>query len=235
MTKKLDWVKKNHLEFNQQFSQTIDYLLVPENLTRMGFKTGSDQETWVKQTLLPQVTRYTSAFNAWKNEALRSPKATRDLNKEEAALKELYRELYTGFLKNSPLVTNDDLFNMRMPERFAGPKQHAPIADTHPASRADTSEIRMVKIHFGSEILDGVNVKKGKPEGQRAAVLLYGFSETPVTLIEELENELTDTNSPFVLKFSDRERGKFLYYTLCWSNTRDERGPFSPILMAVVP
>ncbi|MDR2414321.1 MAG: hypothetical protein LBD64_04975 [Odoribacteraceae bacterium] len=235
MATRADWVKNNHLEFNQQIKQSTTYLLVQENMTRMGFKTGSEQEAWVKKIFSPKVSSYLSAFNNWYDEATRTRTATYDLYQEEKELKVLYRQLYTGFLKSSPLVTNEDLFRMNMPTRFSGPKSPAPVAGTHPASRADGSEIRVLRIHFGSEIQKSVGVKKGKPAGQQAAMMCWGVRDSPATSIKDLPHVKLDTNSPFVLTFTDDERGKAFCYSLCWSNTRGEQGPFGPILMAIVP
>ncbi|MDR2413443.1 MAG: hypothetical protein LBD64_00460 [Odoribacteraceae bacterium] len=235
MTDGLDWILKNHLEFHQQLGQGTAYIFNPVNLTRMGFKAGSEQETWVKQIFAPKVTAYTSAYNDWLDDSMRTPTATSELLRTENEVKALYRQLYTGFLKNSPFVTDEDLKRMGMPERFTGPKHPAPVAKIHPASRPDGSEIRMLKIHFGSEIMDGVMVRKGKPAGQAAAIICHALSSTPLTRLDELVNSDVDTNSPFVLSFSDEERGMGFYYSLCWLNRRGEKGPFGPIMMAIVP
>ncbi|MDR0766259.1 MAG: hypothetical protein LBF09_04910, partial [Odoribacteraceae bacterium] len=61
------------------------------------------------------------------------------------------------------------------------------------------------------------------------------LSDKPVTRVEELVNQALDTKTPFEISFPDEDRGKFFYYSLCWKNTREESGPFGPILMSVVP
>ncbi|MDR0754310.1 MAG: hypothetical protein LBF04_02865, partial [Prevotellaceae bacterium] len=53
--------------------------------------------------------------------------------------------------------------------------------------------------------------------------------------LDELINSSFDTNSPLTLEFNDRQRGKVLYFALRWENTRGEKGPFGPILNAIIP
>jgi hypothetical protein len=44
-----------------------------------------------------------------------------------------------------------------------------------------------------------------------------------------------DTRTPFTLEFEGHERGKTVYFCLCWENTRGEKGHWSEIQSAVIP
>ncbi|MDR0765703.1 MAG: hypothetical protein LBF09_02025, partial [Odoribacteraceae bacterium] len=212
MAREADWVKTKRLEFNQQIEQSVKYLLAPGNMERMGFGKGSAQEKWITDVFMPLDESYVEAFDAWANESTRTPLATFDVQQEERKVKAAYRQLYKGFLKDNPLVTNGDLQRMAMPERFDGPRQRAPVAEKHPASRADTSRMRVIRVHFGSESAHGIITRKRKPRGQHAAFLRWALSDKPVTRVEELVNQALDTKTPFEISFPDEDRGKFFYY-----------------------
>ncbi|MDR0544419.1 MAG: hypothetical protein LBG30_03610 [Odoribacteraceae bacterium] len=235
MSKGEDWVKVNHLEFNKQLDQTNTYLLVPANLTKMGFITGSPQEDWIKKTYSPQLSDYLEDFRVWSNEATRTQLAIKDFLETEGKMKNVYRDLYMGFMKRNPLVTNHDLEAMGMPLKSTGQRHDSEVAKTHPASRVDTSEPRVLRIFFGTEILEGTSVKRGKPEDQIEAEIWWATSDGPLTNIKDLVNKDVDTSSPYVLSFGDEDRGKCFSYVLRWRNTRGVPGPWSPILSVYIP
>ncbi|MDR2764871.1 MAG: hypothetical protein LBB90_07560 [Tannerella sp.] len=227
-----DWIPANREARYDQAIQTWTYLSETENRSRMGFGAGTMQGTWVDTEFSPKYNTFLAAFQGWKNPAERTPTKTVKLNEAEDAFVAVYRQLYTGFLKSNPLVTNDDLQSMGMPLRNSS-RTPARIPDTNPDADTDTSQMRRVKISFYEN--DGIH-KKGKPDGVHGAEILWEVLDTFSEVhLDDLKHSSFDTRTPFVLDFTDEQRGKILYFALRWENTRGQKGPFGPILNAVIP
>ena len=235
MARVKDWVKSNHVEFYNQLEQTNTYFTRPANLAKWGFTTGGPMETWVKETYLPQVALYKAGYEAWLSKPTRTSVVTVTLRQEERKMKTLYRKLYVGFLKGNPLVSAEDFAAMDLPLPSDGSRHDADVAKTHPASRVDTSELRVLRINYGTEILEGTIVKRVKPEDQDEMEIWWAISDGPLRSFKDLVNKDVDTASPYVLRFEEEDRGKCFSYAMRWRNTRGVPGPWSPILSVYIP
>jgi hypothetical protein len=228
-----DWLKRNHEDLYKQAMQTQTYLGVPANRTRMGFGTDTSQGIWFDTEFANVFTPYDQAHALWADAANRTPLITTTFFQAEAAFIPLYRKLYNGFLRDNPLVTDVDLQGMGLPQRPSGGRHLSPVATTHPDADVDTSELRRVGIHFYES--DGTH-KKAKPAGQHGAEARWGLFDHPQEVhLGMLTQSTFDTHTPLTLEFADEDRGKTLYFALRWENTRGEKGPFGPIMNAIVP
>jgi hypothetical protein len=120
MTAHQDWLPKNHEALNNQANLTFNYLLDPLNRDRMGFAYGMPQGQWLDTDAVPKWQAFNAAFNDWLDPSERTQNKTLKLAEAEDAFKPAYRKLYTGLLKDNPLVTDDDLNRMALPTRHSG-------------------------------------------------------------------------------------------------------------------
>jgi hypothetical protein len=197
----------------------------------MGLAPDSTQGVWFDTVFSPAFNDYGAAYVAWINPADRTPGIITKLEESEAVLKPLYRKLYTGTLKDSPVVTNFDLQEMGLPKRHTGGNTPAPVATTYPAFSLDTSVIRCLTVHFH----DQDSTSKAKPAGQHGAEIRWAVLDAAPTVLDDLSHSSFDTRSPFTLTFDEDQRGKTVYFALCWENTRGEKGKYSPIASAIIP
>ncbi|MDR1666081.1 MAG: hypothetical protein LBS03_00065, partial [Bacteroidales bacterium] len=153
------------------------------------------------------------------------------LNDAEAAFKPLYRQLYNGFLRENPLVTDADLIAMGLPARGSGGRTPAPDPTTAPFGEVKTPSPGVVDIHFR----DAGSESRKKPAGVHGAEIRWTVSDTPVTDWTQLVNSSFDTNSPLRLSFAGADRGHRLYFALRWENTRGVKGPWSEIQETIIP
>ncbi|MDR1724124.1 MAG: hypothetical protein LBR84_09345 [Tannerella sp.] len=100
---KNEWVPKGHEDLHTQANQTATYLAVSTNLTRMGL---SGASSWISTEFTSKLTPMNTAYTAWQNPATRTPELIANLNNAEAVFVPAYRKLYTGFLRENPLVTD---------------------------------------------------------------------------------------------------------------------------------
>jgi hypothetical protein len=228
----VDWLSKNHQSLHRKATQIRNYLMNPANRERMGFAPITPQGRWFDMKFVPKLQAFDTALNAWKNPATRTPMKTATLNNAEAAFLVVFRKLYRRLLKNNPLVTVDDLKGMGLPERHSGSSTPAPVAADAPDANIDTSVIRRLGIGFFEK---GSSHRNAKPAGQHGAEIRWVISDTPIVDVAGLLYSLFNTHTPFSLGFLGSQRGKTVYFALCWENTRGQKGPWSEIQSAIIP
>jgi hypothetical protein len=231
MSANKDWLSRRHEDLYEQSKQTVDYLTVDDNRIRMGFTEGTMQGQWFDQTFIPARNAFVEAYEAWLNPALRNAALVAALFDAEKLFKPLYRKLYVGFLKASPLVTDADLVSMGMPERSNGTRSVARIPDTVPAADVRMPSPAVVEIHFRNA---GAG-RRAKPAGVHGAEIAWAVLDNMPSSWNELTNSSFDTRTPFRLTFDGKQRGKRLYFAIRWENTRGEKGPWSDITGTVIP
>jgi hypothetical protein len=146
------------------------------------------------------------------------------------ALETKVREIVREYLTANHLVTDEDRTSMGLPIHKTS-RTPAPVQTDAPESNTVLNTIRCVEIHFrkmGSK-------SNAKPAHVYGAELKYVIAATKPVDVSDLTNSIIDTASPVNLTFKEEERGKTVYYCLCWVNTRGEKGPYSSIESAIIP
>jgi hypothetical protein len=226
MATKVDWLPRNHEALKDKSTQTITYLD-----GKFGdFGINGKSAEWINTIVKPAKQRLDNAFLAWQNPATRTPAMTAVLQEAEAEFIPLYRELYI-FLKANPLVKNDDLLLMDLPERSTAKPTPAPDPATVPEAEVALPSPGVVIIHYRDS---GAN-KRAKPEGVHGVEIAWAVLDTPPARWAELTNSVFDTKTPYTLTFENDQRGLKLYYALRWENTRGVKGNWSEIYEAVIP
>jgi hypothetical protein len=225
-----DWLPKNHEALFNQGMQTWNYLSGSVTRDRMGFGAGTPQGNWLDGAFWTKLSAFTLALNNWRNPAERTPMKTFLLEETEKAFREVYRQLYTGLMKNSPLVTDEDLLAMGLPTRHGGGGVPTPVAKTYPWTKVEMPLIRRLSVDYG-----GAEASHAKPAGQHGMELVSVISDTKPASVDELTHSHFDTRTPMVLEFTEEERGKTFWYAVRWENTRGEKGPWSEIMSAIIP
>ena len=227
-----DWLPSNHGSLYLQATKALNYISEPANRDRMGFSVGTASGDWFDLDFVVKYGLFATAYQQWLDESERTPKKTAKLQEAEEVFKPSYRQLYTGFLKDSPFVTNDDLLSMGLPKRPSGERHPSPVAAKAPDCDTDTSVPGQVAFHYYEK--EGGH-KRAKPAGQHGVELAWTISDAPPTRWDELAHSSFDTRTPLTLSFENDQRGRTLYYALRWENTRGEKGPWSVIAGVIIP
>jgi hypothetical protein len=141
------------------------------------------------------------------------------------------RTALKSYVTYNPAVTDEDRRSMDLPIHKTT-RTPAPVATTYPDFDVDSGTIRRLTIHFYDQ---GGKHSKAKPAGQHGAEIRWAMLDSPPTKIDDLLRSAFDTHTPFTLEFDEDQRGKTVYFCLCWENTRGEKGPWSEIISAIVP
>jgi hypothetical protein len=146
-------------------------------------------------------------------------------------LEKVLRQNIKESLTYNHLVTDEDRENMGLPIHKTT-HTPAPIAKTFPEFDVDTGVIRRLVISFYDQ---GKKKSKAKPDGQHGVELRWAVLTAPPTKLDELVHSTFNTHTPIVLEFDEDQRGKTIYFCICWENTRGEKGPRSNIVNAIIP
>jgi hypothetical protein len=182
------------------------------------------------QELSMQRDEFASKLETAEEPATRTKTSVQAKNDARRTLEKNLRALIKEYLSFNHALTNEDRDDLGLPIPKAS-RTPAPVADTYPGFRIDSSVLRLLIIHFFS--LGGAS--KAKPPGQHGVEIKWVISETPVINIADLLHSAFDTRSPYTLEFTGDQRGKTVYIALCWENTRGEKGPWSDIVSAIIP
>jgi hypothetical protein len=154
-------------------------------------------------------------------------------NKKLARKKlELLVRSMVRFRLQNPVITDSDRLRMGLHVHDAV-RTPAPLADSHPDFEIDSSELRRLSVHFFA-----AGKKRGshaKPNGQHGVEIRWGILDQVPESIDDLTHSAIETHSPFTLSFDESQRGKFVYFVLCWENTQGMKGPWGQIVRSAIP
>jgi hypothetical protein len=170
-------------------------------------------------------------FKVATSPSTRTKPAVLDKNQARDALKKAIRRAVKEYLVYNHRVTDHDRGSLRLPV-YKTTRTPAKVAETYPHFSIDSSMLRCLTIHFCDT---GHEKSKAKPPGQHGAEIRWVISDTPIVQMEELLHSSFDTRTPFTFEFDGHQRGKTVYFALCWVNTRGKKGPWSAIESAFIP
>jgi hypothetical protein len=231
MSRKEDWLPGNHEALYDKAKQTVSYLNTGGNRERFGLGGGTPPGVWYDTTFTPKYNAYTGAFETWQNPATRTTVVFANLNTAQGDFTPAYRQLYTGFLRNNPLVTDGDLIAMGLPQHSSGGHTPAPVPTTTPGVRIKLPAPGIVELDF----FDATSEKRAKPDGVHGTEIAWAILDTTPTDWSQLVHSAFDTHTPYRFSFSGEDRGKKLFFALRWENNRGEKGPWSEIFDAIIP
>jgi hypothetical protein len=185
------------------------------------------------QKLNEEKTDFAAKLEAAEEPATRTQVTVLAKNAARKVLETDIRHAVAQFLNYNQVLTAADRDMLGLPIHKTT-HTPSPVAKTYPVGRADTHMLRRIIIHFADQHA-GEETSKAKPFGQHGAGIRWVISEVPVVNVEDLTHSSIDTRTPFTLEFQGHERGKTVYFALCWENTRGEKGPYSPIGRAIIP
>jgi hypothetical protein len=162
--------------------------------------------------------------------ATRTKTTIREKTEARDALVKHLRPFIKEYLTFNHAVTDADRDNMGLPI-YKTTRTPVVIPTTIPEFWADTSVIRRLTVHFR----DNGSRSGAKPAGVHGVEIRWCILGVPPASIDELIHSAFDTRSPFALDFEESDRGKSVYFCLRWENSKGEKGPWSEIVMSIIP
>ena len=194
-------------------------------LVRLGFPEAVFQE------LMTLRNTFSEKLTTAEAPATRTKAAVQAKNNARKAFEKRLRQVIKEYLTYNHALTDEDRDDLGLPV-YKTTRTKAPVATTYPDFDIDSGTIRRLIIHFFDQ---GSMKSKAKPAGQHGSEIRWAILDTPPVDVADLIHSSFDTRTPFTLEFEGHERGKTVYFCLCWENTRGEKGPWSEIQSAIIP
>jgi hypothetical protein len=223
MSSGIDYIPKGNFEFKGWVTLFIKAL--GAKLDQLHFP----PEVYATLTALND--DFAQKFKLATTPATRTAPAVLEKDQARNALKKAVRQAVKEYLTYNHLLTDGERNNLGLPIHKAT-HTRAPVATSYPHFEIDTHLLRHLTIHFYDE---GKEKSKARPAGQLGAEIVWAIRDTPPANIADLIHSSLDPHSPFTLEFEGHERGKTVYFCLCWINTHGQKGPWSQIKNAIVP
>jgi len=155
-----------------------------------------------------------------------------NVSAKNGARKEFVRQIraLANFQLRNPVITDAQRIEL-------GLRVH----DSKPTPILPPTEVPVLEIELlGPRRLSFVffspdSESKAKPYGINGAVIVYGVLDTPTTSQDNLPHSVLATRTPHTLELTAADRGKTVYFAVCWQNEKGQRGPFSEVGSTIVP
>jgi hypothetical protein len=200
--------------------KTLAYLTV--NWTRLGVP---DPALTLKGPIEAFDTALTAAQDTNTGE-----EATAHKNRMKKAMVDALRDYANRYLIHNPLVMDED----RIPLGLHIDKQPSKIEplDEIPFVIVELERGRF-KVKYYSQKGTG---RMGKPDKAAKLVLYHAILDHEPASLDELVHKITSSKPPLIMTFNEEDRGKKLYFVVCWAIERDDlEGPKSAIMMVIIP
>jgi hypothetical protein len=205
-----------------------------ENYCRIvGLRTGGPSPEW---THIPpvRVTELNDGRAVWfaAYDKLRGAHTSGDVlakNEAGAAGRRVLRGFNNEFILYSSLVSDQDRVDLG--NRLRNPPSPISSPVTRPEFTIRLLDLRRLGLFFWNQ----GSASRAKPYGMNGAVVYWAVLGRPPAGIEELTNTALATRSPYILEFTDQQRGKMVYIAMRWQNKTGKEGPASEIQNSIIP
>ena len=217
-----DYVPRPDGAFND-WQNSFAATLTP-NVVRFGIPT----ETFA--TLQTKKASWESRLAIVNNASSRTSAAVGDKNRTREDYEKFLRALVKEYLMYSSKVTDTErqLLGITVIKKSHTP---VPVPSTVPMAKVKLPSPSTVTVYFSDS--DAAN--RAKPAGVHGAEIAWAILDAQPADWSALTNSVFDTKSPYEFSFPGTERGKKLFFSLRWENTRGEKGRWSEIYEAVIP
>lgn len=219
-----DYIPDTDADFDTWQNQFSTYLNA--NLANLGLT-----------ALDPDVTAFNAERGSWQVDypahiAAQSAASAAAQTKDARRLSfEIVIRRLTARLQISTSVNDAERAALRITIRDTIPTP-APVPTTRPVGILDTSERFRQTMSFADE---GTPTSRAKPAGVLGAELRVFVGATPPADPEDFDFAALDTRTPYLFEFDPAQAGQMAHWVMRWVNTRNQPGPWSDVVSAVVP
>ena len=216
-----DFIPKSAPRF-REWAQNISAYITPGKATMWGIPSATRVE------LQSKTEDFAETQDNLPNDPTRAQLARR--NQQQRELTTLIRFIIRFYLRR-PEVTDADLIAMGIP----------PIDHIRTMHKVVTEKvefvlqlrgIRQIAVDFWQQ---GIEHSKAKPRGYDGAVLIWNLGDERPQEATDFQFHTMASRRPFIIEFTDDDRGKTVWVALAWQNERGIRGEWSEFKSAIIP
>jgi hypothetical protein len=186
--------------------------------------------TWVSE-VKSKLTDLQNAYAVWANPATKTKAAHTDMETKRQIFAKAVEPLVQN-LRSLPALTPEDYDLLQIAPPYTGSHRKKPQPKTWP--------VLTIKVH-GQGVVEllyhdsDTPSSTAKPSEAAEVVIRMGFSEAIPASAEELKDMIiTITRTPHHLTLPAERVGQKLHAAGAWVNPTGERGPWGPVVSAVV-
>jgi hypothetical protein len=174
-------------------------------------------------------TLWIAALTAYNNPATRTQAVIQTKNNVQRDYTSKLRAFVRSHLINNPDVTDADKLHMNLPIHDST-QTPAPVPTVRPSLNIDFSQIGRHTVNARSEGSNSV----ARPKGVVGFELRARIGNATEPNIEDMQLICVSMRSSYIVEYASSNRGKFVWYVARWVNTRDEKGPWSEMIGALI-
>ena len=188
--------------------------------------------TAATQKLISSFALYDGKYQIALDPATRTAVTVQDKNDAKKTFVADTRIYCKNYLLYNQLLTNADRDLLRLPIPDKKPTP-IPPPKSIPEGRVDTSVHQRHTLYVIDT--EEVHPRGGLPDGVAAFETWRYIGDTMPTDESEFTYVAASTTSTHVIDYRLADVGKLVWYRFCWINARNQAGPWSEIISAVVP
>jgi hypothetical protein len=139
--------------------------------------------------------------------------------------------MVNGHINHNPAVTPDDRVKLGLYVYKPG-RSSVGRPTTTVVLRVVTGLVRQITVYFTDS---ATPERKAKPYGVHSGEIACAVLNSPPKDTDELVRKGSATKSPLTLTFREEDRGKTVYMADRWKGSREQEGPWSAIISAIIP
>jgi hypothetical protein len=173
---------------------------------------------------------FATALSATEAAATRTSTKIKARNAARKALEQTLRQAIREYLTYNHLLTDEQRDALGLPIHDGKPTP-VPVPTTTIEAKVSLPAPATIDIHFH----DAESEHRAKPMGVHGAEFRYAILDEPPVDWSQLSQSEFATRTPLQLVFSGYDRGKTLYFSGRWENSRGEKGPWNDIQSVIIP
>jgi hypothetical protein len=220
----IDPFKKSEKDFIDWAAITLQIAIDPANMAKWGIPADA-----IPAELVPAFKELDTNYHRANNPETRTPAAITAKNHSMTLFKGLFRGYIKSYITYNPRVADED-------RRIMGLPIHDTVMTIHPAP----SEKAILGIDFSKKQQHELSAKNQEGKRKKAEnadaweIWRYTGENAPKDDSDFVYIGIA-RRSPYIVKYSLAETGKMVWYRIRWVNRKNEPGPWSEIICAIVP
>jgi hypothetical protein len=202
---------------------TFPYATLSENTKRWGLA-----DDVVSTEMTTAFETYTAKYLAAENPATRTPAAIVAKSEARQIFEKIFRAYIRAWIIYNPRVTDEDRRNMRLSIH------DATLTPSGPPTEMSILEIDFSRRQQHSVIAKNAEGKSKKPLHAHGFEIYYKVGGDAPACDNDFRYAGFTTRSPFIVKYDLDHVGKTVWYRVRWVNVKNDPGPWSEIVSAVI-
>ncbi|MDR0789735.1 MAG: hypothetical protein LBO06_02950 [Bacteroidales bacterium] len=178
--------------------------------------------------------KWNDSYAKVSNPATKTPVATQAKNDARKDYVKWLRLMVDKYIAGNDKITNDVRRSLGLTVKDTTPTPK-PIPTTIPFMEINVQKPLEHSGSLWSNTFIGEKRKKQKrPTGVAFALVRWIIADKEPVEIDDMKHIIITSDSKFTLNFAKTDKGKKVYYTACWCNSKGQMGDWGKVVEAII-